>query len=75
MSDKVNRDAENAASSKDDLGNVTEGTAAPKTNAAAAGAVPAGKGGTNPLHNAAAEEGAEPSTELPEHDLESGGEG
>lgn len=74
MIDEINRDEENAAS-KHDLADAAEGSAAPKANAAAAGAIPAGKGGTNPLHNAAAEEGAEPSTELPEHDLESGGEG
>jgi hypothetical protein len=75
MSDEVNRDEENVASSKDDLSDVTEGTDAPKTSAAAAGAIPAGKGGTNPLHPAVANETPEASTELPEHDLESGGEG
>ena len=52
MSDEVNRDEENAALSKDDLGDATEGTDAPKKLAATAGAVPAGRGGTNPLHPA-----------------------
>jgi hypothetical protein len=73
MSDEVNRDEENAASSKDD--EVTEGSAAPKTNAAAAGAIPAGKGGNNPLHPAVASEATESSAELPEPEVESGGEG
>ena len=75
MSDEVNRDEENAALSKDDLGDATEGTDAPKKLAATAGAVPAGRGGTNPLHPAVAHEATGPSTELPEADQESGGEG
>jgi hypothetical protein len=59
MSDEIKQNPD-AALSNDDLGDVTGG-AAPKAAAAAAGATPAGKGGTNPLHNAV--EGTERSTE------------
>ena len=63
MSDEIKRNPENAALSNEDSSDATEETAAPKTNAAAAGAgvTPADKGGTNPLHNAV--EGTERSTE------------
>jgi hypothetical protein len=63
MSDEIKRNPENAALSNDDSGDAAEETAAPKTNAAAAGVTPAGKGGTNPLHNATADESTERSTE------------
>ena len=63
MSDEIKRNPENAALSNNDSSDAAEETAAPKTNAAAAGVTPAGKGGTNPLHNAAADEGTERSTE------------
>ena len=63
MSDEIKRNPENAALSNDDSGDATEESAEPKTNAAAAGVTPAGKGGTNPLHNAAANESTERSTE------------
>ncbi len=73
MSDEIKPNAETAALSNDDLGDVTGGAAAPKTFAAAASA---GKGGTNPLHSAVASP-TEPSTELPEADLDNvaGGKG
>lgn len=65
MSDEIKRNPENAALSNEDSSDATEETAAPKTNAAAAGAgasvTPADKGGTNPLHNA--NESTERSTE------------
>ncbi len=63
MSDENKQNPNNAALSNKDSGDVTEETAAPKAVAAVAGAIPAGKGGTNPLHNAAADESTERSTE------------
>lgn len=75
MSGEVNRNKENDAPSMDNLGGMTEGTDAPKKLAATAGAVPAGKGGTNPLHPAVANETPESSAALPEADSETGGEG
>jgi hypothetical protein len=77
MSDEIKPNAENAALSNDDLGDVTGGTAAPRTLAAAAGATASSKGGTNPLHSAAVTPVSEPSTELPEAELDNvaGGKG
>ena len=69
MSDEINRDPEANALSNDDLGDVTGGTATPKSMAVGAGATAASKGGTNLLHSAVANT-TEPSTELPEADLE-----
>lgn len=63
MSDEIEQNSDDTSLSNDDLGGVTGG-AAPKAVAAAAGATAAGRGGTNPLHN------AEPSTELPEAALD-----
>lgn len=69
MSDDIRQDAETNALSNDDLGDVTGGTATPKRMAVGAGATAASKGGTNPLHSAVANT-TDPSTELPEADLE-----
>ena len=59
MSDEIKQNPDDALSNNE-LSDVAGG-AAPKASAAAAGATPAGKGGTNPLHNVV--EGTEGSTE------------
>ena len=69
MNDDIRLDGETNALSNDDLGDVTGGTANPRRMAVGAGATAARKGGTNPLHSAAANT-TEPSTELPDADLE-----